>query len=202
MCGHQVRWLIRAARLSYLPLPPATQPASLPAAYGGVQAAHPSDFGSRVCVKENTPPRAPCPRCRPGPASTERLCRGLPARSLAMFFCSATRQMAVRGDVSCFLSARARNCHIRLGAFSLDRSSPSSTKRSSGAVLARWRVWGRWVADLARRIQLALWALLVVPPSGATMTAPGARAASPLVCKGIIARYLGGWWPLEGGCTP
>jgi len=44
-----------------------------------------------------------------------------------------------------------------LGAFQLklitanhDRSSPAATKRSSGAILARWRVWGRWVADLAR----------------------------------------------------
>ena len=40
----------------------------------------------------------------------------------------------------------ARNCHIRLvvvvygGGPSLDRSSPASAKRSSGATLARWRV--------------------------------------------------------------
>ena len=33
------------------------------------------------------------------------------------------------------------------------------------------------------------------------MTAPGVRAASPLVCKGIISRYLGGWWPLGQSLT-
>ena len=50
--------------------------------------------------------------------------------------------------------------HVRVTAifgwaFSLDRSSPASTKRSSGAILASWRVWGRWVADLARGAYLA-----------------------------------------------
>ena len=37
----------------------------------------------------------------------------------------------------------------------LNRSSPASTKASRGAILARRRVWGRWVADLPRGIQFS-----------------------------------------------
>ena len=39
--------------------------------------------------------------------------------------------------------------------FSLDRSSPASTYRFSGGESGTRRVWGRWVADVARKILVA-----------------------------------------------
>jgi len=52
--------------------------------------------------------------------------------------------------------SRACNCHLRVDtSLSIATSVPQPSAPVS-AIFTRWRVWGRWVADLARKIQLAL----------------------------------------------